>query len=136
MSAEQRGPLYVDGPHGCPVGGPFDLWRKNYFIENGNPPSDSVKMWPGLTFETISAIATATFHENATRTEIVARFEGGGPADELKMAHAYFCQWRRRAPFMPDELQDLPPRPAMTRPYTPEEVNEDLQQIADGYRKN
>jgi hypothetical protein len=35
-----------------PIGGPFDLWRKNYFIKNGKVPDDTWKMYPGLCIET------------------------------------------------------------------------------------
>ena len=31
---------WIDGPQGCPIGGPFDLWRPNYFHANGEPPED------------------------------------------------------------------------------------------------
>lgn len=134
MTTGKRGPLWVDGPHGCPIGGPFDLWRKNYFVEKGVPPADSVKMWPGLVFETVSAIAAATVNENATLAEILARFSGTGPNDELEMAHDYFSQWRRRAPFMPESMQDLPLLPARTEPATVDETLADLERYSNGRR--
>lgn len=33
----------------CPISGPFDLWRKNYFRKNGELPEDLKKLWQALT---------------------------------------------------------------------------------------
>ena len=45
--------------YGCPIGGPFDLWRQNYFMAKSEPPEDTAKLYPGLRPETVTAVAVA-----------------------------------------------------------------------------
>ncbi|MFL6091098.1 MAG: hypothetical protein ACJ71Z_13270 [Aeromicrobium sp.] len=118
--SENRRPMrpayWVAGPGGCPIGGPFDLWRKNYFIANGEPPEDTVKMYPALSQRTVTGIAEATFTWEATLEDVLQRFTTDGPHDQLTMAYSYFHEWRKRAPFLPDSMQDIALRPARTEP--------------------
>jgi hypothetical protein len=110
---------------GVPVGGPFDLWRPNYFHANGEPPDDTAKMYPSLSAQTVTDLAVATVRGGATLDDVLSAFADRGPRLELTVAHRYFSQWRRRAPFMPDSMQDLPQRPARTSPEPLEEFLED-----------
>jgi len=116
---------WIDGPQGCPIGGPFDLWRPNYFHANGEPPDDTAKMYPSLSAQTVTDVAVAAVTHGATLDEVLTAFVDRGPQVELTVAHRYFSQWRRRAPFMPDSMQDLPQRPARTSPEPLEEFLED-----------
>ena len=120
---------WVDGPGGCPIGGPFDLWRQNYFLANGEPPEDTEKMYPALSAETVADLATATVTDGATLDEVLRRFGDRGPYEQLTMAHNYFEQWRKRVPFMPDSMQDMPLRPVRTSPEPLDEFLEDWQRI-------
>ena len=110
---------WINGPQGCPIGGPFDLWRQNYFFENGRPPADTAKMYPALSAETVADVATAT----VTLEDVLGMFGSRGPREQLTAAYEYFVQWRKRVPFMPDSMQDPPLRPART---TPEPLDEFL----------
>lgn len=107
---------WIDGPQGCPIGGPFDLWRANYFHANGEPPEDTAKMYPLLSPQTVADVAVSTAANGATLGEVLIAFGDRGPEVELTVAHRYFSQWRKRVPFMPDSMQDLPLRPARTSP--------------------
>lgn len=127
---------WVDGPGGCPIGGPFDLWRQNYFFANGEPPEDTAKMYPALSAETVADVATATVTDGATLDEVLRRFGDRGPHEELTMAHNYFEQWRKRAPFMPDSMQDMPLRPARTSPEPLDEFLQDRQGIIHDHGSN
>jgi hypothetical protein len=118
---------WVDGPGGCPVGGPFDLWRQNYFFANGEPPEDTATMYPALSAETVADVATATVTNGAALDEVFRRFGDRGSHEQLAMAHNYFEQWRKRVPFMPDSMQDMPLRPARTSPEPLDEFLEDWQ---------
>ena len=100
----------------CPIGGPFDLWRKNYFLENGTPPDDTAKLYPELSVDTVAGIATAAVTDSATLAEVLEKYNNNGPEEQLTMAYTYFSEWRKRCPFMPDSMQDLPLRPARTSP--------------------
>ena len=102
--------------YGCPIGGPFDLWRQNYFMADGGPPEDTAKLYPDLRPETVTAVAVATVNDGATLDDLLARFGGQGPLEQLTMAHSYFSEWRKSAPFMPDSMQDTPRRWTGTEP--------------------
>lgn len=117
---------WVDGPAGCPIGGPFDLWRKNYFLANGEPPEDTGKMYPALGAGTVSEIAIATVPTAATLEEISSTFADRGSPEQVAMAYAYFREWRKRAPAMPEGGQDLPLRTPKTRPESISEILADL----------
>lgn len=112
---------WVDGKGGCPIGGPFDLWRSNYYRENGEPPEDTTKMYPGLDAATIKEVAVAAVATDVTLDDVLNALGDRGPAEQLEMAYAYFREWRKRAPFMPDSWQDAPLRPARTSPEPLEE---------------
>lgn len=101
---------------GCPIGGPFDLWRQNHFMANDAPPEDTAKLYPGLSAETVTAVAVATVNDHATLGEVLAAFGDTGPSDQLTMAHAYFREWRKSAPFLPESMQDIPRRWSGTTP--------------------
>lgn len=116
---------WIDGPQGCPIGGPFDLWRPNYFHANGEPPEDTAKMYPSLAPETVKAVAVATVTHGAELSDVLAALGPHGPEIELTVAHRYFSQWRKRVPFMPDSMQDIPLRPARTSPEPLDEFLED-----------
>ncbi|WP_072313389.1 hypothetical protein [Agrococcus sp. Marseille-P2731] len=105
---------WVDDVSGCPIGGPFDPWRPNYFRANGEPPEDTSKMYPGLSASTVSEVAIATVNDEDTLDDVLSDFGKRGPVEQLVMAHAYFSEWRKRAPFMPDSMQGIPLRPART----------------------
>ena len=107
---------WVEGASGCPIGGPFDLWRVHFFRENGVPPEDTVSMYPGLDGAVVEELAAATVPTDAPLDDVLAAFADCGPADQLEMAYAYFSEWRKRAPFMPEWAQDMPLRPARTSP--------------------
>lgn len=107
---------WIDGPAGCPVAAPFDLWRKNYFVANGTPPDDTQKMYPALTATTVTDVAVATVRDGATLDDVLRTFAGQGPDEQLSAAHRYFSRWIEHAPFMPDSWQDVPLRPARTSP--------------------
>lgn len=85
--------------HGCPIGGPFDLWRQNYFMANGQPPEDTTRL--------------------------------RGPSGQLAMAHAYFMEWRKSAPFMPDSMQDIPRRWRGTEPEPLDDFLDDWRSVID-----
>ena len=102
--------------YGCPIGGPFDLWRQNYFMANGQPPEDTARLYPDLSSETVTAVAVATVSGGATLDDLLITFGDRGPSDQLAMAHAYFMEWRKSAPFMPDSMQDIPRRWRGTEP--------------------
>jgi hypothetical protein len=108
----------------CQIGGPFDLWRKNYFFANGRPPDDMVKMYPALNAETVADIAK-TSTVGATLEDVLHKFERHEPVDQLTMAYEYFSEWRKHAPFMPDFFQDVPLRPIGTSPEPLEEFWKD-----------
>lgn len=116
---------WIDGPQGCPIGGPFDLWRPNYFHANGEPPEDTAKLYPSLDRQTVKDVAVATVDDGATLSDVLATFADRGPEVELTVAHSYFSQWRKRVPFTPDSMQDMPLRPARTSPEPLEEFLED-----------
>lgn len=113
---------WIDGSQGCPIGGPFDLWRPNYFYANGEPPEDTAKLYPSLTLQTVADIAVATVSNGANLEKVLAIFRDRGPEVELMVAHRYFSQWRRRIPFMPETMQDMPLRPARTSPELPARI--------------
>jgi len=119
----------------CPIGGPFDLWRKNYYLENGRPPDDTVKMFPALSFKTVTGIATAAVVDNASLNEVFIKYGEYEPKKQLKMAYAYFSEWRKHAPFMPDSFQDIPLRPARTSPEPLDEFLDDWDKVIHGYDK-
>ncbi len=116
---------WIDGPRGCPIGGPFDLWRPNYFSTNGEPPEDTAKLYPSLDPQSVKDVAVATVDDGATLDDVLAIFADRGPEVEWTVAHRYFSQWRKRVPFMPDFMQDIPLRPARTSPEPVEEFLED-----------
>ena len=117
---------WIDSARGCPIGGPFDLWRARYFRENGVPPEDSVRMYPGLGRPVVEAVAVATVSTDATLDDVLIAFEDRGPADELEMAYAYFCEWRKHSPFMPEWAQDIPLRSPRAAPESLEERPDDV----------
>ena len=116
ISSEVEANTGSTNPVGCPIGGPFDLWRQNYFFAHGEPPEDTVKMYPVLSAEPVADVATATVTDGATLDEILRTFGDRAPHVQLMMAHNYFEQWRKRVPFMPDSLQDMALQPARTSP--------------------
>jgi len=116
---------WIDGPQGCPIGGPFDLWRPNYFHAKGAPPDDTAKMYPSLSAQTVTDVAVATVMHGSTLDEVLTAFADHGPQVELTVAHQYFSQWRKRVPFMPDSMQDIPLRPPRTSPEPLEGFLED-----------
>lgn len=120
---------WVDGPGGCPIGGPFELWRQNYFFANGEPPEDLATMYPALSAETVAGVATATVTDGATLEEVLRRFGDRSRHEQLTMAHNYFKEWRKRFPFMQDSMQALPLRPARTSREPLDEFLEDWQRI-------
>ena len=123
-SPEKVGRYWVDGKSGCPVGGPFDLWRMYYFQDYGIVPADTEKMYPDLSRNEINEIATlATSKPQSDPTKLVERFPSA-PIAQVQMAFEYFSQWNRDAPFMPDSMQGIKKLPKHTRPLTPEEVME------------
>ena len=69
--------------YGCPIGGPFDLWRQNYFMANSEPPEDTAKLYPGLRPETVTAVAVATVNDGATLDDLLARFGDQGPLEQF-----------------------------------------------------
>lgn len=117
---------WIDGPAGCPIGGPFDLWRQNYFFANGEPPEDTAQLYPSLSKQTVTDVAAATVTNGASLDEVLATFGDKGFTVELTLAHRYFSEWLRSAPFLPDSMQDLPRRPARTSPEPLEEILVDL----------
>lgn len=125
---------WVDGPYGCPIGGPFDVWRRQHFLEEGSLPDDTTKMYPALSTETVHGIAVAAVHDNQNVDEVRERFANSGPVDQISMAHRYFAEWGKKAPFTPDSWQDIPQRPARTTPEPLEEFLEDWRNVNDiGY---
>ncbi|GAA3539259.1 hypothetical protein GCM10022263_28460 [Nocardioides daeguensis] len=116
---------WIDEPMGCPIGGPFDLWRPNYFHANGELPDDTARMYPSLGPETVKAVAVATVTHGAELSDVLTAFGDHGPEVELTVAHRYFSQWRKRVVFMPDSMQDIPLRPARTSPEPLDEFLED-----------
>lgn len=117
--------------YGCPIGGPFDLWRQNYFMANGEPPGDTAKLCPGLSSETVTAVAVATINATATLDHLLITFGDRGPSDQLTMAHTYFSEWRKSAPFMPDSMQDIPRRWEATAPEPLENFHDDWRRVID-----
>ena len=117
--------------YGCPIGGPFDLWRQNYFMANGEPPEDTAKLYPDLSSETVTAVAVATINAGATLDHLLITFGDRGPSDQLTTAHTYFSEWRKSAPFMPDSMQDIPRRWEGTAPEPVEESYDDWRRIID-----
>lgn len=113
----------------CPIAGPFDLWRKNYFLQNGVPPEDTAEMYPSLKSETVISVARAAVIENASLNEVLLKHEDCNSKEQVMKAYAYFCEWRKHAPFMPDSWQDAPLRPARTSP-------EPLEEFLDDWRKS
>lgn len=117
--------------YGCPIGGPFDLWRQNYFMANGEPPEDTAKLYPDLSSETVTAVAVATINAGATLDHLLITFGDRGPSDQLTMAHTYFSEWRKSAPFMPDSMQDIPRRWEGTAPEPLEDFHDDWRRVID-----
>ena len=117
--------------YGCPIGGPFDLWRQNYFMANREPPEDTAKLYPGLSSETVTAVAVATINDGATLDHLLITFGDRGPSDQLTMAHTYFSDWRKSAPFMPDSMQDIPRRWEGTAPEPLEDFHDDWRRVID-----
>lgn len=115
--------------HGCPIGGPFDLWRQNYFMANSEPPEDTAKLYPGLRPETVTAVAVAIVNDGAMLHDLLARFGDQGPVEQLTMAHTYFSEWRKSAPFMPDSMQDIPRRWTGTEPEPLEDFLDDWRRV-------
>lgn len=113
---------WVDDASGCQIGGPFDLWRQEYFRLNGEPPEDTAKMYPGLAAATVSEVAIATVTDEATLDDVLTAFGDRGPWKQLTMAHAYFSEWRKRVPFMPESMQDIPLLPPRTSAMPLEEA--------------
>lgn len=128
MSTDERAHsrYWIDGEDSCPIGGPFDLWRRNYFREYGKPPEDTAKMYPSLSPETVDMLATLTVNQGRSLAQILDGFAKQGPELELTLAHNYFSQWRRKSPFMPESMQGLALRPARTTPESFEEILDDL----------
>jgi len=120
---------WVDDDHGCPIGGPFDLWRKNYFLFYGKPPEDTCKMYPALSVEVIKGIAIAAATHGAELDVVLDTYRDSGPIEQLTMAYEYFHEWRKHAPFMPDFFQDCPLRPARTSHETIDEFLEDNRRV-------
>ncbi len=73
-------------------------------------------MYPSLSPQTVTDVAVATAANGATLDEVLIAFGDRGPEAELVVAHRYFSQWRKRVPFMPDSMQELPLMPARTSP--------------------
>ena len=117
--------------YGCPIGGPFDLWRQNYFMANGEPPEDTAKLYPDLSSETVTAVAVATINDGATLDHLLITFGDRGPSDKLTMAHTYFSECRKSAPFMPDSMQDIPRRWEGTAPEPLEDFHDDWRRVID-----
>lgn len=117
--------------YGCPIGGPFDLWRQNYFMANGEPPEDTAKLYPDLSSETVTAVAVATINDGATLDHLLITFGDRGPSYQLTMAHTYFSEWRKSAPFMPDSMQDIPRRWEGTAPEPLEDFHDDWRRVID-----
>lgn len=117
--------------YGCPIGGPFDLWRQKHFMANGEPPEDTAKLYPDLSSETVTAVAVATINDGATLDHLLIIFGDRGPSDHLTMAHTYFSEWRKSAPFMPDSLQDIPRRWEGTAPEPLEDFHDDWRRVID-----
>ena len=119
----------------CPIGGPFDLWRKNYFLANSIPPDDTVKMYPALSAETFAGISTAAVTDNVSFDEVLRKYGDCESEEQVAMAYAYFRRWCKRALFLPDSLQDLPLRPARTSPEPFEEFWDDWKKHNHGEDK-
>jgi hypothetical protein len=117
--------------YGCPIGGPFDLWRQNYFMANGEPPEDTAKLYPDLSSETVTAVAVATINDGATLDHLLITFGDRGPSYQLTMAHTYFSERRKSAPFMPDSMQDIPRRWEGTAPEPLEDFHDDWRRVID-----
>lgn len=73
----------------------------------------------------MKALAVAAVTHGAELPDVLAAFGVHGPEAELTAAHRYFSQWRKRVPFMPDSMQDMPLRPARTSPEPLDEFLED-----------
>lgn len=84
-------------------------------------------MYPSLSASTVTGVAVATVRHVATLDDVLTEFADHGPQVELTVAHRYFSEWRKRAPFVPDSMQDIPLRPARTSPEPLEEFLEDWQ---------
>lgn len=82
-------------------------------------------MYPTLSASTVTDVAVATVTHGATLDDVLTVFADHGPQVELTVAHRYFSQWLKRAPFMPDSMQDISLRPARTSPEPLEEFLED-----------
>lgn len=82
-------------------------------------------MYPALSSETVAEIASATVLNNASLHDVLAIFHDRGPELELSLAHNYFSQWRKAAPFMPESMQNVPLRPARESPEPWDEFEED-----------
>ena len=117
--------------YGCPIGGPFDHWRQNYFMANGEPPEDTAKLYPDLSSETVTAVAVATINDGATLDHLLITFGDRGPSDQLTMAYTYFSEWRMSAPSMPDSMQDIPRRWEGTAPEPLEDFHDDWRRVID-----
>ena len=124
---------WVDGPAGCPIAGPFDLWRRGYFNEHGEPPEDTALMYPGLDHATVNALAVTAAQGTAV-TDVLAQFPG--PPEQLTMAHAYFSEWRKPAPFLPDEMHGVPLRPERSTPEPIEEFWADWLEVQAAERRD
>lgn len=122
---------WVEGRSGCPIGGPFDLWRQNYFLAHGEPPEDTANMYPGLTTETVKAVAIATVSKSASLDEVLTDFGDEGPDEQLAMAHTYFMEWRKNVPFMPDNMQHIRRRNVGTEPEALGDFLEDWGRVMD-----
>lgn len=83
----------------------MDLWRPNYSRENGEPSEDTREECPGCSPTTIREVAIATVMDGATLADVLNALGDRGPTHQLEMAHAYFSEWRERAPFLADSWQ-------------------------------
>ncbi|MCL2152139.1 MAG: hypothetical protein FWH57_04140 [Oscillospiraceae bacterium] len=119
----------------CPIGDPFDLWRKNYFLANGKLPEDTEKMYPELSPEIVADIASIAVSGDSTLDEVLRKFGDCEAKEQLTMAFAYFNEWRKRAPFLPDSWQDIPLRPARTSPEPLEEFMDDWREHVLGEKE-
>lgn len=84
-------------------------------------------MYPALTHETLAELAVETVVNDASLDAVLRLLGDRCPSAQVFKAHAYFSEWRKRAPFMPESWQDVPLRPARTSAEPLEEFLSDLQ---------
>ena len=78
-----------------------------------------------------TAVAVATINDGATLDHLLITFGDRGPSYQLTMAHTYFSEWRKSAPFMPDSMQDIPRRWEGTAPEPLEDFHDDWRRVID-----